>query len=54
VMAISYAWKRRKEGSVEYLIIASLMDSNQDGRSRFLDECKKSRDFKAIMAKQNT
>jgi len=53
-MAIFYAWKRRKEGSVEYLIIASLMDSNQDGRSRFLDECKKSRDFKAIMAKQNT
>ena len=53
-MAIFYAWKRRKEGSVEYLMIASLMDANQDGRSRFLNQCKKSRDFKAIMTKQNT
>jgi hypothetical protein len=53
-MALFYAWKRRKQGSVEYLMIASLMDAKQDGRSRFLEECKKSKDFKAIMAKQNT
>ena len=53
-MALFYAWKRRKEGSVEYLMIASLMDPNGDGRSRFLNECKKSKDFKNIMAKQNT
>jgi len=52
VMAIFYAWKRRKEGSVEYLMIASLMDSNQDGRSRFLDECKKSPEFIKIVGNQ--
>ena len=54
VMASFYAWKRRKEGSVEYLLIASLMDPNGDGRSKFLDECKNSKEFKDIMAKQNT
>ena len=54
VMALFYAWKRRKEGSVEYLMIASLMDPNGDGRSKFLDECKKSKEFKDIMAKRNT
>ena len=54
LMALFYAWKRRKEGSVEYLMIASLMDPNQDGRSKFLDECKNSKEFKDIMAKQNT
>ena len=53
-MALFYAWKRRKEGSVEYLMIASLMDPNGDGRSKFLDECKKSKEFKNIMAKRNT
>jgi len=53
-MAIFYAWKRRKEGSVEYLMIASLMDAKQDGRSKFLDECKRSKEFKDIMAKQST
>ena len=50
-MALFYAWKRRKEGSVEYLMIASLMDPNGDGRSRFLNQCKKSKEFKNIMAK---
>ena len=54
VMALFYAWKRRKEGSVEYLLIASLMDPNGDGRSKFLDECKNSKEFNDIMAKQNT
>ena len=54
IMALFYAWKRRKEGSVEYLLIASLMDPNGDGRSKFLDECKNSKEFKDIMAKQNT
>jgi hypothetical protein len=53
-MAIFYAWKRRKEGSVEYLLIASLMDPKGDGRSKFLDECKNSKEFKDIMSKQNT
>jgi hypothetical protein len=53
-MALFYAWKRRKQGSVEYLMIASLMDAKQDGRSRFLEECKNSKVFKDIMAKQNT
>jgi hypothetical protein len=53
-MALFYAWKRRKEGSVEYLLIASLMDPNGEGRSKFLDECKNSKEFKDIMAKQNT
>ena len=53
-MAIFYAWKRRKEGSVEYLMIASLMDPNGDGRSKFLDECKNSEEFKDIMSKQST
>ena len=51
-MAIFYAWKRRKEGSVEYLMIASLMDPNGDGRSKFLEECKKSKDFIKIVGKQ--
>ena len=54
LMAIFYAWKRRKEGSVEYLLIASLMDPNGEGRSKFLGECKNSKEFKDIMAKQNT
>ena len=53
-MASFYAWKRRKEGSVEYLLIASLMDPNGDGRSKFLDECKNSKEFKDIMTKQST
>jgi hypothetical protein len=35
-------------------LIASLMDPNGDGRSKFLDDCKNSQDFKDIMTKQNT
>ena len=54
VMAIFYAWKRRKEGAVEYLMIASLMDPKQDGRSLFLKECQRNKDFKSIMSKRNT
>jgi len=55
VMALFYAWKRKGgQGSVEYLFIASLMDPNGDGRSKFLDVCKSSTEFKDIMAKQNT
>ena len=53
-MALFYALKRRKEGSVEYLMIASLMDPKGDGRSKFLNQCKRSKVFKDIMAKQNT
>jgi len=48
-MALFYAWKRRKEGSVEYLMIASLMDPNGDGRSKFLNQCKRSKDFREIV-----
>ena len=54
LMALFYAWKRRKEGSVEYLMIASLMDPNGDGRSKFLDECKKSKDFKNIVGEEKS
>ena len=51
-MALFYAWKRRKQGSVEYLMIASLMDAKQDGRSKFLEECKKSPEFIKIVGNQ--
>ena len=52
LMAIFYAWKRRKEGSVEYLMIASLMDPKGDGRSKFLADCKKSKEFKDIVGEE--
>jgi len=53
-MASFYALKRRKEGSVEYLMIASLMDPNQDGRSKFLADCKKSKVFKDIVGEEKS
>lgn len=53
-MAIFYAWKRRKEGSVEYLLIASLMDPKGDGRSKFLTKCKNSKDFKNIVGEEKS
>lgn len=49
LMSLFYAWKRKNRYSVEYLMLASLMDPNGEGRSRFVDQCKKNRDFKNIM-----